>query len=109
MPLTEQKIQILHTPIERRRAQLLAELPGDASVATLIADLDQAELGRDLSELRDLEAARARLADGSYGICIDCAREIGFERLKANPAALRCIADQTRYELTHGASTGPSL
>ena len=66
--------------------------PGDASVAALIADLDQADLGRDLSELRELELARARLADGSYGICIDCGRE-----------------DQTLYETTHVSSRGPSL
>ena len=33
-------------------------------------------MGRDLSELRALEAARARLADGSYGICAECAAAI---------------------------------
>jgi RNA polymerase-binding transcription factor DksA len=129
MALAPQQMQILQTAIEQRRAALVAELkedwnrvrrdqeelfgavpdPGDESVARLIADLDKADLGRDLAELRELEAARARLAAGSYGVCIDCGREIGFERLKANPAALRCIADQTRYELTHGASAGPSL
>jgi RNA polymerase-binding transcription factor DksA len=129
MALTPQQTQKLQTAIEQRRQVLLAEVredrervrrdqedlfgnvpdPGDASVAALIADLDKADLGRDVSELRELETARARLAEGTYGICIDCGRDIGFERLQANPAALRCIKDQTLYETTHGRASGPSL
>ena len=130
MALTQQQTQKLHTVIEQRRESLLAELredvertrkdrhddlagaagdAGDESVATLIADLDHADLSRDLNELRDLEAARTRLADGSYGTCADCGGEIGFERLKANPAAARCIACQTRHEKTYGGTSGSSL
>ncbi|HEU5178633.1 MAG TPA: TraR/DksA family transcriptional regulator [Burkholderiales bacterium] len=130
MALTQQQTQSLHTVIEQRRESLLAELrddvertrkdrrddlggttgdAGDESVATLIADLDHADVGRDLNELRDLEAARTRLADGSYGTCADCGGEIGYERLKANPAAVRCIACQTRHEKTYGGVSGSSL
>jgi RNA polymerase-binding protein DksA len=130
MALTQQQTQKLHTAIEQRREALLAELQddvervrrdrqedlagaapdaGDMSVATLIADLDHADVGRDVAELRDLEAARTRLTDGSYGICADCGGDIGYERLKANPAALRCIACQTRHEKTYGSASGSSL
>ena len=129
MAFTDQQLQKLQTVIEQRRAALIDELkddwqrvrrdqddligsvpdPGDASVATLIADLDKADLGRDLSELRGLEAARARMAEGNYGVCIDCGRDIGFERLQVNPSAVRCIDDQTKYETTHGRNSGPSL
>jgi DnaK suppressor protein len=130
MALTQQQTQTLHIAIEQRRKALLAELredaervqrdrhedlagaapdAGDESVATLIADLDQADLGRDLSELRAIEAARTRLSDGSYGICADCGGDIGYERLKANPAALRCIACQTLHEKLYGSATGSSL
>jgi len=130
MALTQQQTQKLHTEIEQRREALLSELrddvervrrdrhedlagvapdPADESVATLIADLDHADVGRDLNELRDLEAARTRLTDGSYGICADCGSEIGFERLKANPAAARCIECQTRHEKTYGGASGSSL
>ena len=130
MALTQQQTQTLHTAIEQRRKALLAELrddaervqrdrhedlagaapdAGDESVATLIADLDQADLGRDLSELRAIEAARTRLSDGSYGICADCGGDIGYERLKANPSALRCIDCQTLHEKLYGNATGSSL
>jgi RNA polymerase-binding transcription factor DksA len=130
MALTPQQTQELQGAIERRRAALLSELredvervrndrhedlagpagdPGDESVATLIADLDHADVGRDLDELRGLEAARTRLTDGSYGVCADCGGEIGFERLRVNPAAVRCIQCQTVHEKTYSSATGSSL
>ena len=130
MALTSQQAQELRRRILERRRALAAELRGDAerargaqygalagathdtgdeSVADLLADLGQAEMTRDLTELRDLEAARLRLADGTYGMCADCGGEIGFERLRANPAALRCIACQTRHEKTFAGPGAPKL
>ena len=46
-------------------------------------------------ELREIIAAEARLADGSYGTCEVCAQPIPDERLHAIPWARRCIDDQT--------------
>jgi RNA polymerase-binding transcription factor DksA len=74
---------------------------GDESVATLLADIDQAELSRDVMELRAVEAARRRLADGVYGICVDCGAEIAYERLKVEPAAPRCVECQGHHEKTY--------
>jgi RNA polymerase-binding protein DksA len=130
MPLTPEQTQELHATVERRRAALRTEIDhdldkvrsdrledlagaspdaGDESVASLISDLDQADTSRDLSELRGLDAARERIADGSYGTCIECGGDIGFERLRANPAAERCIRCQTQYERTHASPTGSTL
>ena len=130
MPLTDKETQELRQIVEARRGTLLAELredaartrdqpyaehagiapdAGDESVATLIADLEQADLTRDLDEFRALEAARDRLAEGGYGMCIDCGNDIGYERLKASPAALRCIQCQERHEKTFGGNPKPSL
>ena len=41
--------------------------------------------------LRDVERARAKIADGTYGICERCGKPIGEERLDAMPWALLCI------------------
>jgi RNA polymerase-binding transcription factor DksA len=130
MALTQDQAKELQGAIDERRAALLAELrkdvsrsreqqygelagpapdPGDESVAALIADLDHAEVERDVGELRQLEAARSRIEEGSYGECIQCGRDIQFERLQANPSALRCIDCQTLYERTHAQPTGSSL
>ena len=76
---------------------------GEQSVADLIADLGEAETTRDLGELRALEAALKRVADGSYGLCSDCGEEIPYRRLRAEPAAGRCLACQARHEKTYRA------
>ena len=123
MPLTREQSIELGAVIEDRRRALVAEIrgdreraerdrfgdlagpapdPGDESVAALIQDLDQAELGRDLEELRGIEQARARLSDGSYGTCADCGMDIEYERLRVNPSAARCIHCQRAFEKDHG-------
>lgn len=76
---------------------------GDQSLADLLADLGEAETSRDVQELRALDAAHRRLADGSYGVCIDCGGDVGLERLRAEPAAPRCIECQRRHEKTYRA------
>jgi len=45
-----------------------------------------------LAELADIDAARGRLADGTYGVCADCGRPIPVDRLRARPTATRCVA-----------------
>ena len=130
MPLTDKQTEQLGTLIERRRDALLTELredaarareqpyaehagpapdAGDESVATLITDLGQADVSRDLDEFRALEAARDRLKGGEYGVCADCGSDIGFDRLKASPTAVRCIQCQERHEKTYGGEPKPSL
>jgi len=74
---------------------------GDEALADLVADLDNAEVTRDLEELRALEAARRRIADGSYGVCTDCGGEIPLARLRAEPGAARCTECQARHEKTY--------
>ena len=42
-------------------------------------------------DLAEIEAALARLADGSYGTCQVCGARISAERLAARPAARACV------------------
>jgi DnaK suppressor protein len=46
--------------------------------------------------LAELDAARERLAEGTYGRCERCGRPIAPERLSARPEARFCIACATR-------------
>jgi DnaK suppressor protein len=95
-----------HADADKARGESYAELSGgvadegDEAVADLLTDIDNAELSRDLAELRALEAALERMADGSYGDCIDCGQNIDVARLKVEPAALRCIDCQRVHEKT---------
>lgn len=81
----------------------------DVAIADQAADLGNAELMRDLRELRELEDAQARLAIGSYGRCVDCNSDIPYARLRAQPAASRCIACQQVYDSTHARAPTPKL
>ena len=119
MPLTREQALELVCVIEDRRSALLDELrkdlgqsrahsmdevagaspdPGDESVARMIAELDQAEVSRDVGELRRLDEARRRFDEGSYGNCIDCSADIDYRRLRVQPAAIRCIHCQEKFE-----------
>ena len=133
MPLDHEQSSELRRVLDQRRGELVREIradldrvrgdsfrevagpagadPGDESVFDLITDLNQADARRDVGELREIEAARSRFDEGHYGECVDCGQDIGYARLKASPAALRCIVCQTRFEKTHasGASGRSTL
>ena len=42
-------------------------------------------------QLAEVDAARARLADGTYGTCHECGGPVGEGRLEARPTARTCI------------------
>ena len=98
-----------HHEIERALKARLAELTGraeaiedelrhelDADSVEQAADLadDEALAGIDdvlRQEAADIRGALLRIANGTYGTCAVCGGEIGESRLKALPAATRCI------------------
>lgn len=45
-----------------------------------------------------VDAALARLEDGSYGTCARCGQPIGDDRLEALPAAIYCVGCQSELE-----------
>lgn len=74
---------------------------GDQSVADMLTDLGNAVVGHQIAELREIEAARDRIAEGTYGECIDCGEEIGYRRLQVLPTAKRCTLCQSQRERTY--------
>ncbi|MGN6389492.1 MAG: TraR/DksA family transcriptional regulator [Burkholderiaceae bacterium] len=74
---------------------------GQASFADLWVDVGNAEVTRDLREMRAIAAAMTRIDDGTYGDCADCGKDIPYARLEAQPTAERCVPCQERYEKTH--------
>ena len=77
---------------------------GDDSVASVLRDINEAAVIRDIGEVRDIVAAEERVAAGRYGICIDCGRAIDYERLEAYPSAKRCLPCQQHREKTRAPS-----
>lgn len=70
----------------------------DADREVDLAPTDQEERSR-----AEIDAALERLDGADYGRCADCGSAIAFDRLRANPRALRCVACETRAEARHGA------
>lgn len=48
--------------------------------------------------LREIEGALERIADGTYGTCMDCGMPVSRKRLEALPWARYCVACQERHQ-----------
>jgi DnaK suppressor protein len=129
--LTHEQLEALRTRLDDRQRSLLIETrdeleksehrqyaevvdrapidEGDQSVGIELADLNMEMMNRHIREIREIEAAKARIDDGSYGICVECGRDIGFERLLAQPTALRCVDCQEQWEKTHAHDGPPKI
>lgn len=128
--LSEEQIKILEAKLRQRfdelRETIRSELSasdeehyqelagrvhdlGDESMADLLTDLAIASIDREITEIREVEAALQRVPQGSYGICNDCGAPIGFERLSAQPAASRCVVCQDKFEKTHAGGAHAKL
>ena len=60
-------------------------------IAAALTDLERRELDA-------VTAALDRLARDDYGRCADCGVDIPFDRLKAEPLAMRCIDCASAHE-----------
>jgi RNA polymerase-binding transcription factor DksA len=113
---THSELLALHETLVQRQQALRSEVndaqPGevaadsgaevgdqkDQAAAWQRAEVDDAELQRDLDELAQVEQALHRLDVGIYGDCVDCGSAIPLGRLQVQPAALRCAGCQAAAE-----------
>ena len=128
--LTQQQLNQLKKKLDERYEMLLNEVQdelkrsgrptfeeitggtgdaGDESVADLLTDLGATIVDRQLQQMREIEAARQRIREGTYGTCSECGMEIPFERLLAYPTALRDIQCQTQFEKNYAQEGRPTL
>jgi DnaK suppressor protein len=68
------------------------------AAANSARDLEFALDAHDTAEIAAVDAALQRIANGSYGECVDCGAHIAEARLKAAPEASRCIHCQEKLE-----------
>jgi DnaK suppressor protein len=68
------------------------------AAANSARDLEFALDAHDTAEIAAVDAALQRIADGSYGECVNCGADITEARLKAAPEASRCIHCQEKLE-----------
>jgi RNA polymerase-binding transcription factor DksA len=75
----------------------LSSAAGDQHLADHASEMFDREVDESLGEnaeqiVREIDAALARIDDGTYGTCTRCSRPIPEERLDAVPYAVLCVA-----------------
>ena len=97
----ERQSRVTLAATEEELSTLASREPGesenDATRVLAIGVLAEV-LAREWKELGEIAAARGRLADGTFGRCEECGRDIGRSRLQAVPTARHCVACQTEME-----------
>jgi RNA polymerase-binding protein DksA len=91
--------------LTRRVGEIDSELrkPLSADFSEQAAELEnQDALGAiensELQEIRQIQEALRRIADGTYGTCANCGEAIAPKRLEALPTAVTCIACASKGE-----------
>lgn len=72
--------------------------PADQGTETFDRERDLSIREQVEGELAQVASALSRLESGTYGRCEACGRPIGLARLRAEPAARLCVADQRELE-----------
>jgi DnaK suppressor protein len=70
---------------------------GDGDATAVERDLNAQLSAASRTALADVDAALARIAEGSYGRCAGCGGEIPFGRLEVRPRAATCVKCADRY------------
>jgi len=117
--MTQRQLKPLLRALERREQDLLSSIAeerrrtdvedyqqldgvvgdeADRAFVETSVDIETGRVDRHVRELREIEAARERVAQGTFGVCIDCGRPIEYERLRIYTPAVRCAECQTLHE-----------
>lgn len=113
--LLESDLQTRQAQLDRRLAahhggvsraehahDMLEQDGDDAPQRDNARELDLAISDLETQELGAVSLALIRLQEGRYGNCIDCGCDIAFDRLKAQPWALRCVSCEAAHEKPAG-------
>src|ERR1700736_4079837 len=116
MDMTKSELERFTTALEKRQGEISASLRNreDIAIEKTPDAIDEVQLAgerelairnldRESNLLRQVRAALARIADGSYGTCNHCEEEISLKRLNAVPQTAYCIkcqeaADRHEFE-----------
>jgi RNA polymerase-binding protein DksA len=72
--------------------------PGDMATVTFDRELDYTLEENEGRLLQAIDAALERIDGGTYGICANCGKPIGAERLEALPWTTQCIDCKRKEE-----------
>jgi DnaK suppressor protein len=92
-------LQVRLSELEHRLSEIDSEmhapLPADSEErATYLENQDMFEgiENSGIQEIKQIRQALNRIAEGTYGVCVECGADIDPKRLMALPNATRCIS-----------------
>jgi DnaK suppressor protein len=116
-PLSEQELEEFRTLLLSKRRELIAtigrlhggmaeakikdEIRSDeieAAIENEVAEMGIGLLSTEVDQLRQINEALVRIAEGTYGLCTSAKHPIGLARLRALPWARQCIEHAKRQE-----------
>ncbi|MBK9136895.1 MAG: TraR/DksA C4-type zinc finger protein [Betaproteobacteria bacterium] len=78
--------------------EVLTQDDDDAPQRESEREMDMALTDLETQEVGEVSEALRRIDSDGYGQCTDCGVEIPFDRLRAEPWALRCVPCESRRE-----------
>jgi len=108
--LTEARAELAHAT-ESSYAAIAGEVPdfGDQATASSLADYENVIARRHVEAVKEIDDALLRIKARGFGKCADCGIDIGFARLRAFPAARRCVPCQSMHERTFAGSATTTM
>lgn len=98
--LLDERATLVHQ-LSELGADESGELTGDVDFGDAFADAGAATAERTevlglvdalKTQLNEVDAALAKVDDGTYGVCVDCGKDIGAARLEFRPNSIRCVS-----------------
>jgi RNA polymerase-binding protein DksA len=90
----ESRLQVLQSRLASIKKEVTQSHSGDSAEQAQERENDEVvdAIGNETAQsIRDIQAALARIDDGTYGICGSCGGEISPARLQVVPEATRCV------------------
>ena len=84
--------------LQHNRLDTAGDDPADAGNKTFEREQEMSIANNRLHLITQLQRARARVDEGSYGLCENCGKTIPKARLQAYPSATLCVDCKTREE-----------
>ena len=82
-----ERVSSIDTKLQAPLSADFEEQAGDLESLDSLGGIEVAAL----KEITAIDRALGRIANGTYGVCIDCGEPISQKRLESVPTALRCV------------------
>lgn len=103
--LREERQALVHQ-MEELGATETGDLTGDVNYGDGFSDAGAATAERTevmgvvdalRGQVESIDAALARIEDGTYGLCASCGNEIGADRLEFRPSSILCVSCKSKH------------